>query len=290
MNKIKTFILLIPFIGMCCWVMYYAYFVKNAVEVVLPISGYDPRNLLSGHYIEFRIDWAKANCRQADWRGTCPRGDFSGVSRFYVPENKAHELERFINNNQYDTEIIFAYRPGMRPVAKELLIRGQHWEEYLKNPNYDNVHCYTQNDCGGVNSGYFCNANGNHTPNRCEKTKPEVITVNGKEFYYNNLSDLQSWCREAFESQEDRDSPGNCSWGYLSANAARDWCISIGKHLVDANEIEQNCEQFSFLPMANPDQQYWTQNMTVVHMGQKCSIQKMVRGDGYSWAGGVICQ
>lgn len=139
MNKIKTFILMIPFIGMCCWAMYYAYFVKNATEVVLPITGYDPRNLLSGHYIEFRIDWARANCHQANWHGTCPKGDFKGISRYYVPEAWAHELERFINNSQYETEIVFAYKSGMRPVAKDLLIRGQKWEEYLKNPNYDNV-------------------------------------------------------------------------------------------------------------------------------------------------------
>ena len=132
MNKIKTFILLIPFIGMCCWVMYYAHFVKNATEVVLPITGYDPRNLLSGHYIEFRIDWSKANCHQAEWHGTCPRGDFSGVSRFYVPENKAHELERLINNNQHNTEIRFAYKPGMRPIAKDLLIDGKPWNQLNK--------------------------------------------------------------------------------------------------------------------------------------------------------------
>ena len=127
MNKIKTFILLLPFIGMCCWAFYYAHFVKNATEVVLPITGYDPRNLLSGHYIEFQIDWSKANCRQAEWKGICPTRDFSGVNRFYVPENRARELERLINNNQYKTEILFAYKPEMRPLAKELLINGEPW-------------------------------------------------------------------------------------------------------------------------------------------------------------------
>lgn len=132
MNKIKTLILLIPFIGMCCWVFYYAHFVKNATEVILPITGYDPRNLLSGHYIEFQIDWSKANCRQADWRGSCPRGDFRGVNRYYVPENKAHELERLINNNRFVSEIVFAYKPGTRPVAKELLIDGQPWNQLNK--------------------------------------------------------------------------------------------------------------------------------------------------------------
>lgn len=129
MNKIKTFLLLIPFIGMSGWVLYYANFVENASEVVLPITGYDPRNLLSGHYIEFEVDWPMANCQQASWNGSCPRHAFSGINRFYVPEDKAYELERLIGSNQHDVEITFAYKEGFRPVAKELLIDGQPWHK-----------------------------------------------------------------------------------------------------------------------------------------------------------------
>lgn len=129
MNKLKVLFLMLPFIGICTWVMYYAHFVENASEVVLPITGYDPRNLLSGHYIEFRINWNNANCYQADWNGTCPSNDFRGVSRYYVPEDRAHELERLINSNRYNTEIVFAYQKGSRPVAKELLIDGQPWHK-----------------------------------------------------------------------------------------------------------------------------------------------------------------
>lgn len=150
--------------------------------------------------------------------------------------------------------------------------------------------CHSQEDCGGYNSGYFCNSFGMHTPNVCEKTNPESISRNGQVYYYNSLSDLRSWCREAYESQADRDSPGNCNWGYLSYQSARSWCASIGKNLVYPEEIKENCEDFSFLPKANPDQQYWTEGMTVIHMGQNCSIQEMIRGDGYTWAAGVICK
>ncbi len=132
MNRIKTLFLFIPFIGMFSWAMYYGYFVKNATEVVLPITGYDPRNLLSGHYIEFQIDWSNANCQQADWHGSCPKGDFRGVNRYYVPENKAHELERLINNNRFMSEIVFAYKTGKRPVAKDLLIDGEPWNQLNK--------------------------------------------------------------------------------------------------------------------------------------------------------------
>ena len=126
MNKIKIFILLLPFLCLCSWAMYYANFVKHAPEVRLPITGYDPRNLLSGHYIEFRIDWKNANCNQLDWNGSCPRKDFDGVTRYYVPESQAHELERIINNQQFDTQMVFAYSKRL-VVAKELLIDGQPW-------------------------------------------------------------------------------------------------------------------------------------------------------------------
>ena len=290
MNKFRTFILLLPFIALCCWGMYYVHFVKNATPVVLPIMGYDPRNLLSGHYIEFQIDWSRANCYQAEWKGICPTKDFSRVRRFYVPENKARLLEGFLNNNQYKTEIVFAYKKGFRPIAKEMLIENQPWEKYIENPSYDKKTCRNQTDCGGINSGYFCNSSGYNTPNRCEKTNPIAIDINGQLFYYNNPSDLASWCREAFESEEDRANPGNCNWGYLSYESAKSWCASIGKELLNAYEIEKACDLFGFLPRDNPDQQYWTKDLTVVHMGQNCLTQKMVRGDGYAWAAGVICR
>ena len=127
MNKIKVFILLLPFMAICSWALYYANFVKNAPEVVLPITGYDPLNLLSGHYIEFRIDWKRANCHQSDWNGSCPISEFAKTTRFYVPENRAQELERIINNNRYKAEVVFAYEKGSDPVPKELLIDGKSW-------------------------------------------------------------------------------------------------------------------------------------------------------------------
>ena len=191
------------------------------------------------------------------------------------------------------TEALFLYQEKAK-IAEEKTqlsqLKQQSNNKKQNTPNYENKRCHNQGDCGGFNSGYFCNSKGNHTPDRCQKTNPQTVTVLGKTFYYNTLADLKSWCREAFESQEDRNNPGNCNWGYLSYDSAKNWCTSIGKELVDANEIEQNCEQFSFLPKANPDQQYWTTQLSVVHTGQNCSVQKMVRGDGYAWAGGVICK
>ena len=132
MNKIKVILLLLPFLCLCGWAMCYANFVKHAQMVTLPITGYDPRNLLSGHYIEFRIDWKNANCHQLDWNGSCPRKDFEGITRYYVPESEARKLERVINNSNHRTEIVFAYKKDsiISPKPQELQIDGQMWYKH----------------------------------------------------------------------------------------------------------------------------------------------------------------
>ena len=149
-NKIVGILLALPFVLVCSWAMYYANFVSHAEDVTLPIRGYDPRNILSGHYIQFQIDWDIANCHQSDWNGICPRNEFKGINRYYVPENKAKSIERAINRTNQGVglvyfpvgehvnsdlamlsqtsraaaEIVFAYKKGKRPIAKDLLING----------------------------------------------------------------------------------------------------------------------------------------------------------------------
>ncbi len=123
-NKLVALVLLVPFIVLTGWTLYALHFVRQSPEVVLPITGYDPRNILSGHYIRFQIDWQNADCRQADWNGVCPKADFKGVDTYYIPENRARELERKLNSDAYQTEVVFAYQPGHHPVAVELRMNG----------------------------------------------------------------------------------------------------------------------------------------------------------------------
>ena len=135
MSKLKIFFLLLPFIGVTGWMMYYANFVQNAQEVILPVTGYDPRNLLSGHYIEFNIDWLKADCHQVDWNGSCPTDSFRGVNRYYVPENRAKQIEALINRGDISAEVVFAYQKGKKAIVKDLLFNGQQWQKYLQTKN-----------------------------------------------------------------------------------------------------------------------------------------------------------
>lgn len=96
-------------------------------EVVVRLRGYDPRDLLSGHYISYQIDWDKTDCGQFDG-GICPWHDFERMGRFYVPENKAQALDQLVQNRVNTTEMVFSYRKGIKPLALKLLVNGEDWE------------------------------------------------------------------------------------------------------------------------------------------------------------------
>ncbi len=113
-------------------------------EVTLRISGYDPRDLLSGHYIVYTIDWDNTDCKQFKDR-RCPVSEFRqhGIHgmwgnnhRFYIPEKYAAELDRLFRNRNTDDnvfEVVYSYAEGFKPIAKQLLINGKDWRETVKN-------------------------------------------------------------------------------------------------------------------------------------------------------------
>jgi uncharacterized membrane-anchored protein len=103
-------------------------FLKQSTELTLPIGGYDPRDLLQGHYLQFRLvldaehteerEACDANREACCWcltrtqdtpaaraeRATCrsarelcdgalPLQAADRSFRFYVPESQAHALE-----------------------------------------------------------------------------------------------------------------------------------------------------------------------------------------------------
>jgi hypothetical protein len=117
-----------------------------------PISGYDPRDLLRGHYLTYRIEWDPAPrpdgrpCRECCLcleRGATRRvsriecagparcdvllapDEERELSRFYVPEDEAQELERAVRAAR--GEIVLVERRG-RLSIKELLIDGRPWQ------------------------------------------------------------------------------------------------------------------------------------------------------------------
>ena len=133
----------------------------HGTEVVFPIEGFDPRDLLSGHYLTYRIDYGIAlDCPLADGeallclepnhaiypanalpnscslylRGYCDSSSaFSveNIDRFYIPETSASALDAKIRDNK--GSIILSVDSQGYPVIKDLLIDGKPWQEAIKN-------------------------------------------------------------------------------------------------------------------------------------------------------------
>lgn len=123
------------------WMSQVALTAKKAPTVKLAITGYDPRDLLSGHYIQFQIDWDKSDCTQFT-PPVCPKDRFGRAQRFYIPEEFAPALDRRFRSSAFRGgasagkqdvfEVVYAYPKNAKPTPRQLLINGKDWRETIK--------------------------------------------------------------------------------------------------------------------------------------------------------------
>lgn len=136
----------------------------NGTAVTLPIQGVDPRDLLSGHYLIFEMDYGikegyscpvpdisatlclnqQARVYPSDelpascslfLRGTCnSQGDFNaGLERFYIPEEHASLLEQHIQDNK--GKLVLSINKQGQAAIRDLLINDQPWRKHLEAQN-----------------------------------------------------------------------------------------------------------------------------------------------------------
>ncbi len=132
---------------------------QNGVIVTLPIEGFDPRDLLSGHYLSYTVDYAAGDCptdtdaaavciepersiTAADAvpthctvyiRGSCATGRFEAdIERFYIPEAYASVLDQQVRNQQGSLEL--SVSPDGKAVIRDLLIDGVSWQQAVTTP------------------------------------------------------------------------------------------------------------------------------------------------------------
>lgn len=132
---------------------------SNGEEVILPIEGFDPRDLLAGHYLIYRVDYGLATrcteheseaavCLRPEQkmyaidalpascelfiRGYCDSSaDFSaGIERFYIPEEYAEALEKQVRDKQ--GEIVLSVDSKGNAAIRDLLIDGKPWKESVQ--------------------------------------------------------------------------------------------------------------------------------------------------------------
>lgn len=141
-NKLLLFILLIPVICLFVWNCFLWYDKDSGTEITVRITGYDPRDLLSGHYISYRIDWNKTDLQQFEDKDFTKDDFVDSLNktsyRFYVSEKHAKYLDKLLmeswdakEEDKKKVEVVYSYKKGKHPIAKKLLVNGQAYQKRI---------------------------------------------------------------------------------------------------------------------------------------------------------------
>lgn len=71
-NILKLSVLILPVVAMVFLIGFHTVKRESGDEWRIPVTGYDPRDLLSGHYLDFRYDW---NWNDKDGDHSCNEDD-----------------------------------------------------------------------------------------------------------------------------------------------------------------------------------------------------------------------
>jgi uncharacterized membrane-anchored protein len=169
LNKKLAAALAVPIACLALLTAYKGIKVYAGKKIIIPIVGYDPRDLLSGHYLIFRLDLNTDACADYDhenenvflcltldetdtvtesstlhylsddWRdychavlrGRCDRGSYvAGIERFYIPEHESAALDRAVRTGK--GSLVVSVDNSGRASIKELLIDGKPWRKSLE--------------------------------------------------------------------------------------------------------------------------------------------------------------
>lgn len=166
-----VFALALPVVALVALTGYKAYKRFAGVELTIPITGFDPRDLLSGHYLIYQLDFEMEIC-QGPRRDTDPvflcvvrdgsdlstrvvdsanpstnkgctavimgrcdgRRFVAGVERFYIPEEHSRLLDGVVRGWGEDAnraKLVISVDPRGHAVVKTLLIDDKPWREFL---------------------------------------------------------------------------------------------------------------------------------------------------------------
>jgi uncharacterized membrane-anchored protein len=166
-NRKLAAALIFPVICLVGLTIYKAAKVASGREIIIPITGYDPRDLLSGRYLTFRLDLnndslcddeyynyspihvclrqsenneiesnatngvtAVSGC-DAVITGKCENGIYSaGIERFYIPEEYSTKLDKIIREGK--GKIVVSIDEDGIAIIKDLLIDDRSWKDYIK--------------------------------------------------------------------------------------------------------------------------------------------------------------
>ena len=147
----------VPILIITGWIGSYSFITQSGSTVRLRIEGYDPRDLLAGHYLRYRVNYGDniecpandqgegtswclcldqkngkfsqvssqgscdefSDCRAGMIKGTCKSQRFeAGIERFYFAE----ENQKLLKLVPPESSIIVALSPAGKGVVKDLMV------------------------------------------------------------------------------------------------------------------------------------------------------------------------
>ncbi|MBL7688812.1 MAG: GDYXXLXY domain-containing protein [Bdellovibrionaceae bacterium] len=147
--------LAVPILALAALTLYKKYILTVGTEVVLPIRGFDPRDLLAGHYLIYQIEYGVDGICSSGYdeeqafvclkpkeflrynngecelliAGSCRNDRFeAGIEKFFVPEEKALLLEQAVQEKT--GSIVLSVTRSGETAVKDLLIDGRSWQTY----------------------------------------------------------------------------------------------------------------------------------------------------------------
>ncbi len=154
-KKAVLIALLIPITALLILLFYKRSIVLTGTQVILPITGYDPRDLLSGYYLIYDIDYGvRGLCRGVTFdrkryvclnskrvfltrpsgrcplfiQGVCQGGQFkAGIERYYASKQDAKKLEELVPSGKMS--VLLSVSKSGKAQVKDLLINGKSWKD-----------------------------------------------------------------------------------------------------------------------------------------------------------------
>jgi uncharacterized membrane-anchored protein len=150
-NKFLFYSILFPIISLLLLTFYKQNIYSNGKEFELNISGYDPRDLISGHFVTYRIEYGFNPCEfnevqeiciclsqsesipvklescdlviscDAFIKGKCKNNIFeAGIEKYFIPENKAIEIDKIVRGGK--SKIKIAVDKKGNALVKDLIL------------------------------------------------------------------------------------------------------------------------------------------------------------------------
>jgi len=154
----------LPIIALLCLLLYKQSIINTGQNINLDIVGFDPRDLLSGHYLRYNIDYNSRNqcptssraaiqtarlCLKPEryfidntvgnrqqhcdlyLEGICTKTGFkAGIERFYIPEEYASQLDLLVRDARGALQI--RVNSQGKAVIDNLLIDGDPWQDTVQ--------------------------------------------------------------------------------------------------------------------------------------------------------------